>query len=97
MELHQLRYFVAVYETGSFGKAAGRCSVAQPSLSQQIQKLEKENLILTAKREERIDANQTKQVREVLSDSRDRQRIDIEEFNAMTERLKTMRENTSEQ
>jgi LysR family hydrogen peroxide-inducible transcriptional activator len=42
MELHQLRYFVAVVEVGSFSGAARRCNVAQPSLSQQIQKLEAE-------------------------------------------------------
>jgi LysR family hydrogen peroxide-inducible transcriptional activator len=42
MELHQLRYFVAVAELASFTKAAARCSVSQPSLSQQIQKLERE-------------------------------------------------------
>ncbi|MGH7851076.1 MAG: LysR family transcriptional regulator, partial [Thermodesulfobacteriota bacterium] len=42
MELHQLRYFVAVAETGGFSKAARICYVAQPSLSQQIIKLEHE-------------------------------------------------------
>lgn len=42
MELHQLRYFVAVVECGGFSKAAKRCFVAQPSLSQQIIKLESE-------------------------------------------------------
>lgn len=42
MEIHQLVYFVAVAETGSFTRAAERCAVAQPSLSQQIIKLEHE-------------------------------------------------------
>ncbi|HTB23183.1 MAG TPA: LysR family transcriptional regulator [bacterium] len=42
MELHQLRYFLAVAETGSFTAAARRCHVAQPSLSVQIAKLESE-------------------------------------------------------
>jgi len=42
MEIHQLTYFVAVAETGSFTRAAERCNVAQPSLSQQILKLEQE-------------------------------------------------------
>ena len=42
MEVHQLRYFCAVAETGSFTRAAAREQVAQPSLSQQIMKLEEE-------------------------------------------------------
>lgn len=42
MEMHQLRYVVAVARTGTFSRAAEQCHVAQPSLSQQIQKLEDE-------------------------------------------------------
>lgn len=42
MEMHQLRYVVALARTGNFSRAAEQCNVAQPSLSQQIQKLEDE-------------------------------------------------------
>ncbi len=42
MELHQLRYFVAIAETENFTRAAERSHVSQPSLSQQILKLESE-------------------------------------------------------
>ncbi|MBL9120630.1 MAG: LysR family transcriptional regulator [Phycisphaerae bacterium] len=40
MEIHQLRYFVATAEAGSVSRAALRCHVAQPSLSQQLRRLE---------------------------------------------------------
>lgn len=42
MEMHQLRYVVAVARAGNFSRAAEQCHVSQPSLSQQIQKLESE-------------------------------------------------------
>jgi LysR family hydrogen peroxide-inducible transcriptional activator len=42
MEIHQLRYFIAIVDTGTFTRAAQKCFVAQPSLSQQIIKLEDE-------------------------------------------------------
>lgn len=42
MEMQQLRYVVAVARTGNFSRAAEQCHVSQPSLSQQIQKLEGE-------------------------------------------------------
>lgn len=42
MEFQQLKYACAIAETGSFSRAAERCQVAQPSLSQQILKLEED-------------------------------------------------------
>ena len=42
MQLHQLRYFCAVARTGNFTRAAQHEHLAQPSLSQQIRKLEEE-------------------------------------------------------
>lgn len=40
MHFHQLKYFVAIVETGSVTKAAERCYISQPSISQQLNKLE---------------------------------------------------------
>ncbi len=60
MEMHQLRYVVAVARTGNFSRAAEQCHVAQPSLSQQIQKLEDElgeRLFDRLKREARLTAH----------------------------------------
>jgi LysR family transcriptional regulator, hydrogen peroxide-inducible genes activator len=42
MEIHQLRYFCAIVKQGTFTRAAESEYVAQPSLSQQIHKLEDE-------------------------------------------------------
>ena len=42
MELRHLRYFVAVAEALSFRKAAGRLSVSEPAVSQQVADLEDE-------------------------------------------------------
>jgi LysR family hydrogen peroxide-inducible transcriptional activator len=42
MEIHQLRYFCAAAETGSFTRGAHRERVTQPTLSQQLLKLENE-------------------------------------------------------
>ena len=40
MEMHQIRYFLALSETLNFTKAAEQCNVAQPSLTRAIHSLE---------------------------------------------------------
>jgi len=40
MHLHQLKYFVSIVDTGSVTKAAEHCFISQPSISQQLSKLE---------------------------------------------------------
>ncbi|GAB3480014.1 LysR family transcriptional regulator [Amycolatopsis cihanbeyliensis] len=42
MELQQLRYVLAIAETGSFTRAAERCLVVQSALSHQVARLERE-------------------------------------------------------
>ena len=42
MEMHQVRYFLAVCDTLNFTRAAAACNVAQPSLTRAIKKLEDE-------------------------------------------------------
>ena len=42
LEMHQIRYFLAVSETLNLTKAAARCNVAQPALTRAIKALESE-------------------------------------------------------
>ena len=42
MEMHEVRYFLAVCETMNFTRAAERCNVSQPSLTRAIKNLEDE-------------------------------------------------------
>src|ERR1044072_3265503 len=42
MEMHQVRYFLAVARTLNFTRAADECNVAQPSLTRAIKQLEAE-------------------------------------------------------
>ena len=42
MEMHQVRYFLALCEELNFTRAAERCNVAQPSLTRAIKQLEEE-------------------------------------------------------
>lgn len=42
MEMHQVRYFLAICKELNFTRAAKRCGVAQPSLTRAIKRLEDE-------------------------------------------------------
>ena len=42
MQMHQIRYFVAVADERHFTRAARRCGVSQPSLTRALKKLEEE-------------------------------------------------------
>jgi len=42
MDIHQIRYFLAVCETRNFTRAAAKCNVTQPALSRAIRQLEDE-------------------------------------------------------
>jgi DNA-binding transcriptional LysR family regulator len=54
MEMHQIRYFLAVCETLNFTRAAERCNVTQPALTRAIQKLEEEVGALLFRRERNL-------------------------------------------
>lgn len=51
MEMHQIRYFLAVAETLNFTRAAELCNVTQPALSRAVQNLEQEIGGLLVRRE----------------------------------------------
>jgi DNA-binding transcriptional LysR family regulator len=42
MEMHQVRYFLAVAQKLNFSRAAEECNVSQPALSRGVQQLEGE-------------------------------------------------------
>src|SRR5205823_10823 len=54
MEMHQIRYFLAVAETLNFTRAAERCHVSQPALTRAIQQLEEELGGLLLRRERKL-------------------------------------------
>jgi DNA-binding transcriptional LysR family regulator len=56
MEMHQIKYFLAVAEERHISRAAQRCHVSQPSLSRAIQKMEEElGGILFSRKPGRVD------------------------------------------
>src|SRR5258708_14999274 len=54
MEMHQIRYFLAVAETLNFTRAADKCNVTQPAVTRAIQKLEEEFGGLLLRRERNL-------------------------------------------
>jgi DNA-binding transcriptional LysR family regulator len=54
MEMHQIRYFLAVCNTLNFTRAAEQCNVTQPALTRAIQKLEEEMGGLLFRRERKL-------------------------------------------
>jgi DNA-binding transcriptional LysR family regulator len=54
MEMHQVRYFLAVADTRNFTRAAELCHVSQPSLTRAIQQLEEELGGLLLRRERKL-------------------------------------------
>jgi DNA-binding transcriptional LysR family regulator len=67
LELRHLRYFVAVADAGTFSRAAERLFITQPTLSQQIRRLEK--IVGTALLRRRRDGLQLTAAGRVLLDA----------------------------
>ena len=54
MEMHQVRYFLALCETMNFTRAAENCNVSQPALTRAVHKLEEELGGLLLRREHNL-------------------------------------------
>ena len=54
MEMHQVRYFLAVADTLNFTRAAELCNISQPALTRAIQQLEEELGGLLLRRERKL-------------------------------------------
>jgi LysR family transcriptional regulator, hydrogen peroxide-inducible genes activator len=54
MEMHQVRYFLALCETLNFTRAAESCNVSQPALTRAVHKLEEELGGLLLRREHNL-------------------------------------------
>ena len=54
MEMHQVRYFLAVADTLNFTRAAEQCHVSQPALTRAVQQLEDEMGGLLLRRERKL-------------------------------------------
>src|SRR5271169_6145913 len=54
MEMHQVRYFLALCETLTFTRAAETCNVSQPALTRAVRKLEEELGGLLLRREHNL-------------------------------------------
>jgi DNA-binding transcriptional LysR family regulator len=48
MELHQIRYFLALTRSLNFTRAAETCNVTQPALTKAVQKLELELEVISS-------------------------------------------------
>ena len=51
MEMHQIRYFLAVAETLNFTRAAERCNVSQPALTRAVKDWRSDGRFLHPERE----------------------------------------------
>jgi len=90
VEIRQLEYLIAVAEEGNFSRAAERVHIAQPSLSQQIKKLEQElGVVLFDRLPRRVVATEAgsrlvERARRVLAEMADARREVVENKEEVT-------------